>query len=117
VQLAQPDPAGAAETAESLAAIADRSRHTRAEAEAELALGSVRAAAGDAAAREHLGATHDADRAAAFLRSLGVAGRTGPKLLGQLSKREIEVLRLLGERRLPPCPPAPPRRRAPAVTL
>ena len=60
-----------------VAAIADWSGHTRAEAEAELALGSV--------------------RAAAFLRSLGVAGRTGPKLLGQLSKREIEVLRLLGE--------------------
>ena len=34
---------------------------------------------------------------AAFLRSLGVSGRTGPKLLGQLSQREIEVLRLLGE--------------------
>jgi DNA-binding CsgD family transcriptional regulator len=146
VQLAQPDPAGAAETAESLAAIAGRSGHTRAEAEAELALGSVQAAAGETAAREHLdrslglfvrlrmphaagrvhlalartlaetdqataveearqalrafedlGATHDADRAAAFLRSLGVAGRTGPKLLGQLSKREVEVLRLLGE--------------------
>jgi DNA-binding NarL/FixJ family response regulator len=26
-----------------------------------------------------------------------VAGRTGPKLVGQLSKRELEVLRLLGE--------------------
>ncbi len=26
-----------------------------------------------------------------------MAGRTGPKLVGQLSKREIEVLRLLGE--------------------
>lgn len=146
VQLAQPDPAGAAETAESLATIAARSGQARAEAEAELALGSVRAAAGDAAAREHLdrslglfvrlrmphaagrvhlalartlaetdpdtaveearqalrafedlGATHDTDRAAAFLRSLGVAGRTGPKLVGQLSKRELEVLRLLGE--------------------
>jgi DNA-binding NarL/FixJ family response regulator len=46
---------------------------------------------------EELGATHDADRAAAFLRTLGVAGRTGPKLVGELSKREIEVLRLLGE--------------------
>ena len=146
VQLAQPDPDGAAETAASLAAIAGRSRQMRAEAEAELALGSVRADAGDTAAREHLdrslglfvrlrmphaagrvhlalartlaetdpetaveearqalrifeelGATHDSDRAAAFLRSLGVAGRTGPKLVGQLSKREIEVLRLLGE--------------------
>jgi DNA-binding CsgD family transcriptional regulator len=146
VQLAQPDPGGAAETAESLTAIAGRTGHTRAEAEAELALGSVRAAAGDTAAREHLdrslglfvrlrmphaagrvhlalartlagtdpdtavaearqalhafedlGATHDADQAAAFLRSQGVAGRTGPKLVGQLSKREVEVLRLLGE--------------------
>jgi DNA-binding CsgD family transcriptional regulator len=34
--------------------------------------------------------------AASFLRELGVGGRTGPKLLGELSKREIEVLRLLG---------------------
>jgi DNA-binding CsgD family transcriptional regulator len=146
VQLAQPDVGGAAETAESLAAIAARSGQARAEAEAELALGSVRAATDDASAREHLDrglglfvrlrmphaagrvhlalartlagtdpdtaveearqalrsfedldATYDADRAAAFLRSLGVAGRTGPKLVGQLSKREIEVLRLLGE--------------------
>jgi hypothetical protein len=127
VQLAQPDPAGAAETAASLVTIAGRSGHTRAEAEAELALGSVRAAAGDAAAREHLdrslglfvrlrmphaagrvhlalartlagtdpdtaveearqalrtfedlGATHDSDRAAAFLRSLGWPGEPGP---------------------------------------
>lgn len=147
VQLAQPDVAGAAQSAEALASIAARSSQARAEAEAELALGSVRAAADDSpAAREHLdrslglfvrlrmpqavarvhlalaravsgtdrdtaveearqalrifedlGATHDADQAAAFLRSLGVAGRTGPKLLGELSKREVEVLRLLGE--------------------
>lgn len=147
VQLAQPDLGGAGETGEALAAIATRSGQARAEAEAELALGALRAAAGDpqtagehldqslgrfvqlrmphAAARVHLalaralagsdrdtaveearqalrtfedlGATHDADRAAAFLRSLGVAGRTGPKRLGELSKREIEVLRLLGE--------------------
>ena len=54
VQLAQPDLGGAAETAEALAAIAARSGHVRAQAEAELALGSVRAAAGDASAREHL---------------------------------------------------------------
>jgi len=41
-----------------------------------------------------------------------VAGRTEPKFLGQLSKREIEVLRLLGERRLPPSPTgtSPPAR-------
>jgi DNA-binding NarL/FixJ family response regulator len=147
VQLAQPDLEGAAETAVALAGISAHSGQARAEAEAELALGSVRAAADDgssardhlerslglfvrlrmphAAARVHLalgrclggtdpdaavqearqalrtfeelGATRDSDRAAAFLRSLGVAGRTGPKLVGDLSKREIEVLRLLGE--------------------
>ena len=130
VQLAQPDPAGAAETADAIEAIAIRSGQPRAEAEAGLALGSVRGATGDvsgarlhldrslglfvrlrmphAASRVHLalariladsdpdsaveearlalrtfedlGARHDADRAAALLRSLGVAGRTGPKL-------------------------------------
>jgi DNA-binding NarL/FixJ family response regulator len=46
---------------------------------------------------EEMGATRDADEAASFLRSLGVAGRTGPKGFGDLSKRELEVLRLLGE--------------------
>lgn len=46
---------------------------------------------------ERLGAPRDADAAAAFLRDRGVAGRTGPKGLGQLSKREREVLALLGE--------------------
>jgi DNA-binding CsgD family transcriptional regulator len=46
---------------------------------------------------ERLGATREADAAAGFLRDLGVGGRTGPKLLAGLSKREVEVLRLLGE--------------------
>ena len=46
---------------------------------------------------ERLGATRDADAAAGFLRGMGVGGRTGPKLLSELSKREVEVLRLLGE--------------------
>jgi DNA-binding NarL/FixJ family response regulator len=45
---------------------------------------------------DRLGATRDADEAAGILRRLGVGGRTGPKLLGELSKRELEVLRLLG---------------------
>ena len=45
---------------------------------------------------ERLGASRDADEVARFLRDLGVRGRTGPKLLGELSKREVEVLRLLG---------------------
>jgi DNA-binding NarL/FixJ family response regulator len=44
-----------------------------------------------------MGATFDADVAAAFLRDLGVRGRTGPKDIGLLSKREMEVLRLVAE--------------------
>jgi len=47
---------------------------------------------------EDLGAGRDADAAAALLRSLGVkAARTGPKLFGRLTKREYDVLALLGE--------------------
>ena len=47
------------------------------------------------AAFDRLGAVPDADEAAAFLRELGVKGRTGPKNLELLSKREVEVLRLV----------------------
>lgn len=46
---------------------------------------------------ESLGATRDADAAAAFMRSLGARGRAGPRSLGLLSRRETEVLRLVGE--------------------
>jgi DNA-binding NarL/FixJ family response regulator len=47
---------------------------------------------------EDLGAGNDADAAAALLRELGVkATRTGPKNVGRLTKREQEVLSLLGE--------------------
>lgn len=47
---------------------------------------------------ERLGASRDADAAAAFLRTLGVkAARTGPKRLGLLTRREREVLELLRE--------------------
>jgi DNA-binding CsgD family transcriptional regulator/tetratricopeptide (TPR) repeat protein len=47
---------------------------------------------------EDLGAGRDADAAAALLRELGVkAARTGPKNIGRLTKREQEVLSLLGE--------------------
>jgi DNA-binding CsgD family transcriptional regulator len=47
---------------------------------------------------EDLGAGRDADAAAALLRDLGVkAARTGPKNLGRLTRREQEVLALLGE--------------------
>lgn len=44
---------------------------------------------------ERLGAAHEADRAAALLRSLGVAGRKAPKHPGGLTEREGEVLVLL----------------------
>ena len=43
------------------------------------------------------GRSEEADAAAAFLRERGVAGRTGPKGLDLLSRREREVLALLGE--------------------
>jgi DNA-binding CsgD family transcriptional regulator len=57
-------------------------------AEAQLALATF----------ESLGAARDADGAAAFLRSLGVkAARGGPRSSGRLTRRELEVLVLLGE--------------------
>ena len=47
---------------------------------------------------ERLGAARDAHAAAAFLRSLGLkAARSGPKGIGLLTRREREVLELLGE--------------------
>jgi DNA-binding CsgD family transcriptional regulator len=47
---------------------------------------------------EDLGAGRDADAAAALMRDLGVkAARTGPKNVGRLTRREQEVLTLLGE--------------------
>jgi len=47
---------------------------------------------------EDLGAGRDADAAAALMRDLGMkAARTGPKNIGRLTKREQEVLALLGE--------------------
>jgi len=39
----------------------------------------------------------DADAAAALMRSLGAKGRAGPRAVGLLSRRELEVLRLVGE--------------------
>jgi Bacterial regulatory proteins, luxR family/MalT-like TPR region len=62
--------------------------------EPEVAVGEARTALAEF---QRLGAPRDADAAAAFLRERGVAGRTGPKGLGLLSKREREVLGLLGE--------------------
>jgi DNA-binding CsgD family transcriptional regulator/tetratricopeptide (TPR) repeat protein len=45
---------------------------------------------------DRLGASIDSDRASAFLRSLGITARVGPKRVGVLTVREQEVLRLLG---------------------
>ena len=44
---------------------------------------------------ERLGATHDADRAAALLRRLGAQGRAWPRGHGTLTKRETEVMALV----------------------
>jgi DNA-binding NarL/FixJ family response regulator len=46
---------------------------------------------------DRMGASVDADRAAAFLREHGIRGRTGPRGIGDLSKREREVLTLVAE--------------------
>jgi DNA-binding NarL/FixJ family response regulator len=46
---------------------------------------------------ERLGASRDADAAAAVLRGLGSPARTFPKGYGPLTKRETEVLSLLAE--------------------
>ena len=58
---------------------------------------AISEARGALAAFERLGAVPDADAASAFLRDLGVKGRTGPKNIGLLSKRELEVLRLVAQ--------------------
>jgi DNA-binding CsgD family transcriptional regulator len=46
-----------------------------------------------------LGATREADQAAALMRTLGAKPRSGPRTAGDLTTREVEVLRLLGEGR------------------
>lgn len=46
-------------------------------------------------ALDRMGATAESDRVSAFLRELGVKGRTGPRDLGVLTRREREVLRLV----------------------
>lgn len=60
----------------------------------EVAVGEAKTALAEF---ERLGAPRDADAAAALLRRHGVAGRTGPKGAGLLTKRELEVLRLVAE--------------------
>jgi DNA-binding NarL/FixJ family response regulator len=68
------------------------------EAALETARGYAAEARAALATFEDLGAGTDADAAAALLRDLGVkAARIGPKGIGDLTKREREVLSLLGE--------------------
>ena len=62
--------------------------------ETELAVNEVRAAS---LGFEKVGAVRQADRADALLRSLGERGRVGPKGVGRLTRRELEVLELLSE--------------------
>jgi ATP/maltotriose-dependent transcriptional regulator MalT len=65
------------------------------ESEREVAIAHAR---GALATFEALGAALDADATAAYLRALGVkAARFGPKGVGGLTRRELEVLALLGE--------------------
>ena len=81
-------PYRAAQTRLRLAQVLGRADRDVAGAEARAAL----------AVFEDLGAARDADAAAALLRELGVrAARTGPKNTGRLTRREHEVLALLGE--------------------
>ncbi len=60
----------------------------------ELAIDAARQARNEL---EALGVTREADAAAALMRSLGAKGRAGPKSVGLLTRRERDVLRLLGE--------------------
>jgi DNA-binding CsgD family transcriptional regulator len=81
-------PYRAAQTRLLLAQVLERNDHEVAGAEARTALSVF----------EDLGADRDADAAAALLRELGIsAARTGPRHVGRLTKREQQVLALLGE--------------------
>jgi DNA-binding CsgD family transcriptional regulator len=80
-------PLEAARVRHDLAAVLAASRPDVAVAEAQAALAEF----------ERLGAGADGDAAAALLRSLGVAGRTGPRSGGTLTRREREVLALVGQ--------------------
>lgn len=59
----------------------------------EVAIAQAKAALTDF---ERLEATRHADAAGALLRSLGAPVRTGPKGIGALTKREAEILQLIG---------------------
>jgi DNA-binding CsgD family transcriptional regulator len=81
-------PYRAAQTRLLLAQVLGRTDRTVAGAEARVGLSAF----------EDLGAVRDADAAAALMRDLGIrAARTGPRNVGRLTRREQEVLALLGE--------------------
>ncbi len=58
---------------------------------------AIAEAQGALEAFERLGALAAADETAELLRSLGSGGRRAPRPEGELTKRELEVLDLLGE--------------------
>jgi DNA-binding CsgD family transcriptional regulator len=62
--------------------------------EPELAIEEARVAL---SSFDEIGAVRDADMAASLLRDLGATGRAGPKGLERLTKREREILALLGQ--------------------
>jgi ATP/maltotriose-dependent transcriptional regulator MalT len=68
--------------------------HTLSHADQELAVDIARRAHREL---EDLGADREAAGAASLLRALGAKSRAGPRALDLLTKREQEVLRLLGE--------------------
>jgi DNA-binding NarL/FixJ family response regulator len=76
--------------------------HARARLALARALASSKPQVAEAEARsalktfQSMSAARDADEASAFLRVLGVSVSTGPRGLGALTKREAEVLELLG---------------------
>jgi DNA-binding CsgD family transcriptional regulator len=104
VGVASGDPNGVRELERAITAFAEqglaldaaqaRFELARALGEPEVAIGEARTALAEF---ERLGAPRDADAVSAFLREHGVAGRTGPKNLGTLTRREREVLALVGE--------------------
>jgi DNA-binding NarL/FixJ family response regulator len=76
--------------------------HARARLALARAVASSRPQVAEAEARyalekfQSMSAARDADEASAFLRSLGVSVSTGPRSLAALTKREAEVLELVG---------------------
>jgi DNA-binding NarL/FixJ family response regulator len=100
-------PAARRQAAARLVRLAGDQRSAYAEALAAAAMGHVRLALDDAdgcgtwweaalAGFERIGAAVDADAAAALLRSLGLAPRSGRRGAGDLTERERQVLRLVG---------------------